>query len=157
MTATPLRPEYPRLSPYLAVAGATDAIAFYVEVFGFEQRGDVMTAPDGRIGHAELVLDGSVLMVADDWPEVEAVGPTTIGGSPVQLHLYVEDVDAVYAAAVARGAASQRAPEDQFYGDRTAAVLDPWGHRWSIASHIEDVDDEEMARRAAEALGGDGA
>ncbi|MFN8018873.1 MAG: VOC family protein [Acidimicrobiales bacterium] len=152
--AAPLRPEYPRLSPYLAVDGAADAIAFYCDVFGFEQRGDVMTAPDGRIGHAELVHDGSVLMVADEWPEVEAVGPTTIGGSPVQLHLYVEDVDAVYAAAVQSGAVSQREPEDQFYGDRTAAVLDPWGHRWSLATHVEDVDDDEMARRAQEALGG---
>lgn len=154
MAVQPVPENYPRLSPYLAVAGATDAIAFYCDVFGFARRGDVMTAPDGRVGHAELELGGSLLMLADEWPEAGNMGPVSVGGSPVMLSIYVDDVDAVHAKAVAAGATSVREPEDEFYGDRMAAVVDPWGHRWSIATHIEDVDAEEMGRRAAAAMGG---
>ena len=144
--------NYPQLTPYLAVDGADAAMAFYCDVIGFTRRGDVMRAPDGRVGHAELELGNSLLMIADEWPEVGNLGPGTIGGSPVMLSVYVEDVDAVFAKAIAAGATSLREPEDQFYGDRMSSILDPWGHRWSIASHIEDVDEEEMARRATEAL-----
>ncbi|HRW38267.1 MAG: VOC family protein [Acidimicrobiales bacterium] len=150
----PIPSEYSRLSPYLAVDGADDAIAFYCDVLGFERRGDVMRSPDGRIGHAEIVLGDSVVMLADEWPEAGNVGPATIGGTPVMLHIYVEDVDAVHAAAVAAGAETVREPEDQFYGDRLAVFLDPWGHKWSVATHLEDVPPEEMGRRAAEAMGG---
>lgn len=154
--AVPAVPEnYPRLSPYLAVDDATAAMAFYCDVLGFERRGDVMTAPDGRVGHAELELGNSLLMISDEWPEVGSPGPRTVGGSPVMLSIYVDDVDDVFARAIAAGAESVREPEDQFYGDRMSAIVDPWGHRWSIASHIEDVDEAEMARRAAAALGGD--
>jgi PhnB protein len=153
MTVQRVPENYPRLSPYLAVDGAADAMVFYRDVFGFTPRGGVMTAPDGRVGHAEMELGGSLLMLADEWPETGTLGPNSIGGSPVMNHLYVEDVDAVYAKAIAAGATSLRAPEDQFYGNRMSAIVDPWGHRWSIASHVEDVDPEEMARRAAEAMG----
>jgi len=151
----PIPGNYPRLSPYLAVDGAAAAMAFYVDVFGFTPRGGAMTSPDGRIGHAELTLGDSVLMIADEWPEVGNLGPTTIGGSPVTLSIYVEDVDLVYARALAAGAESLREPEDQFYGDRMASVRDPWGHRWSVGSHLEDVDEAEMARRVSDAFGGD--
>lgn len=150
----PVPSEYSRISPYLAIDGADDAMAFYCDVLGFERRGDVMRSPDGRIGHAELVLGDSVVMVADEWPEAGNLGPKAIGGTPVMLHLYVPDVDAVHAAAVAAGAETVRSPEDQFYGDRLAVFLDPWGHKWSVATHIEDVAPEEMGRRAAEAMGG---
>ncbi len=150
----PVPSEYSRISPYLAIDGADDAMAFYCDVLGFERRGDVMRSPDGRIGHAELVLGDSVVMVADEWPEAGNLGPEAIGGTPVMLHLYVPDVDAVHAAAVAAGAETVRSPEDQFYGDRLAVFLDPWGHKWSVATHIEDVAPEEMGRRAAEAMGG---
>lgn len=150
----PIPAGYPRMAPYLSVDGAAAAMDFYCDVLGFSRRGDVMTAPDGRIGHAELELDGAVLMLADEWPESDSLGPLTIGGSPVMLSIYVDDVDAVFAAAVAAGATALRKPEDQFYGDRMSVVVDPWGHRWSIATHVEDVDAEEMARRAAAAMGG---
>ena len=150
----PVPAGYPMLSPYLSVDGAAAAMDFYCDVFGFSRRGDVMTAPDGRIGHAERVLGSSLLMLADEWPEAHSLSPATIGGSPVMLSIYVADVDAVYAAALAAGATGVREPEDEFYGDRMGAIVDPWGHRWSIACHIEDVDPEEMARRAAAAMGG---
>ncbi len=154
MTARPVPENYPRLSPYLAVDGATEAMRFYCDVLGFAPRGDVMTMPDGRVGHAELELGGSLLMISDEYPEVGNLGPATIGGSPVMLSIYVEDVDDVFARAVSAGAQPVREPEDQFYGDRMSAIVDPWGHRWSIATHIEDVDAAEMARRAAAAMGG---
>jgi PhnB protein len=150
----PVPPDYPQLSPYLCVDGAAAAMDFYCEVLGFTRRGDVMTAPDGRIGHAELALGNSLLMLADEWPEAGSLAPGTVGGTPVMLSIYVPDVDAVSAAALAAGATGVREPEDQFYGDRMSSIVDPWGHRWSIASHIEDVDAEEMARRATAALGG---
>lgn len=155
MAVNPVPDAYPRLSPYLAVDGAKEAMAFYADVLGFSPRGDVMTAPDGRVGHAEMELEGSVLMIADEWPESDALGPESIGGSPVLLHMYVPDVDATFARAVAAGATALREPEDQFYGDRMAVIRDPWGHRWSISSHVEDVPAEEMAKRAAEAMPAD--
>jgi PhnB protein len=154
MAVKPIPDNYPRLAPYVTVSGADDAIAYYTDVFGFEQRGDVMRSPDGRIGHAELLLGDSVLMIADEWPEAGNQSPVTVGGSPVQLSIYVADVDAVYDKAIAAGATSVRVPEDQFYGDRMAGIVDPWGHRWSLGSHIEDVEDDEMARRATEVMGG---
>ena len=128
----PIPDNYPRLSPYLAVDGAAAAM---------------------RLPPTNTTMP-AVLMIADEWPEVGNLGPTTIGGSPVMLSIYVEDVDAVYARALAAGAESLREPEDQFYGDRMAAVRDPWGHRWSVGSHLEDVDEAEMARRMADAFGG---
>lgn len=152
MTVEPIPPDHPRLSPYLAVAGAQEAMDFYCDVLGFTRRGDAMTAPDGRVGHAELELGGSVLMISDEWPEAGALGPGSVGGSPVALHVYVSDVDATFARALAAGATALRQPEDQFYGDRSASIRDPWGHRWNLATHIEDVSPEDMAARAAESM-----
>jgi PhnB protein len=144
----PIPDMYPRLMPYLAVAGAGDAIAFYTKVLGATERMR-MDGPDGKIGHAELQLGDSVLMLADEFPEMDVVGPRTVGGTPVTLSLYVEDVDATFAAALAEGARELRPVENQFYGDRSGQFEDPWGHRWSIQTHVEDVPPDEMARRAA--------
>jgi PhnB protein len=138
----------------LFVDGATAAIDFYCNVLGASQRGDVMVGPDGRVGHCELQIGDSVLMLSDEHAEMNALGPVRLGGSPVMLHLYVEDVDAVFAAALAAGATEERPLTDQFYGDRSGLFVDPWGHRWDVSSHIEDVAPDEMARRAAETMGG---
>lgn len=149
----PLPDGYPRVTPYLIVDGAAAAIDFYTAVLGASQRGDRLEMPDGKIGHAELELGDSLLMLADEAPDYDALGPRTVGGSPITLHVYVEDVDAVFAAALAAGAKQIRPVTDEFYGDRLGQFEDPWGHRWSVATHIEDVSPEEMARRAQAAMG----
>jgi PhnB protein len=143
----PIPEGYPRLSPYLCVDGAARAIQFYVDVLGATERMR-MDGPDGRIGHAELSLGDSVIMLADEYPDMGILSPTRLGGTAVTLHAYVEDVDAVFDKALAAGAKSLRAVENQFYGDRSGQFEDPFGHRWNVASHVEDVDAEEMARRA---------
>jgi PhnB protein len=149
----PIPDDYPRVSPYLIVDGAADAIDFYCSVLGATQRGDRMVAPDGKVGHAELELGGSVIMLADEFPEMGAIGPRTVGGTPVTLHVYVEDVDAVFARALELGATQVQALTDQFYGDRSGLFDDPWGHRWNVSTHVEDVPPEEMAERAKAAMG----
>jgi PhnB protein len=149
----PIPDGYPRVSPYLTVDGAGAAIAFYREVLGASERMR-LTQPDGRVGHAELDIGDSVVMLADEFPERGISGPKSFGGTPVTISVYVEDVDRVFARALAAGATSLRAVADQFYGDRTAQFEDPFGHRWSIATHVEDVSPEEISRRAAGAAGG---
>ncbi len=151
-TVHPIPEGYPRLAPYLCVDGAAAAIEFYGAVLGATERVR-MPGPDGKIGHAELQLGDSVIMLADQAPEIGFLSPRTIGGTPVTLSVYVEDVDAVFDKAVAAGATVLRAVEDQFYGDRSGQFEDPFGHRWNVASHVEDVPPEEMARRA-EAMAG---
>ncbi|MCQ3807456.1 MAG: VOC family protein [Acidimicrobiaceae bacterium] len=146
----PIPDDYPRLTPALCVDGASDAIEFYTAVFGTNERLRLEDA--GKVGHAELELDGSLIMISDEYPEIGVVGPTALGGTAVSLNVYVEDVDAVFAAALAAGATELRPVTEQFYGDRAGMFLDPWGHRWGVASRIEDVDAEEMAKRAAEAM-----
>jgi PhnB protein len=149
MAVKPIPEGYPRVSPYLVVDGAQKAIEFYTTVLGFTERMR-MPGPDGRIGHAELELDGSVVMLADEFPEVGAKAPSAFGGSPVSLTVYVEDVDATFERAAEAGATVVRPLENQFYGDRSATFDDPFGHRWTINTHVEDVSPEEMGRRAAE-------
>ena len=149
----PIPEGYPRLSPYLCIDGAARAIEFYVDVLGATERMR-MDGPDGRIGHAELQLGNSLIMLADEYPDMGFLSPTRIGGTAVTLHAYVEDVDAVFEKALAAGAKALRPVENQFYGDRTGQFEDPFGHRWSVASHVEDVSPEEMAKRAAEVMGG---
>lgn len=153
MAVKPIPDGYPQVSPSLAIAGAADAITFYCDVLGATERMR-MSSPGGGIAHAELQIGGSVIMLADESPDIDYLGPKSIGGTPVTLSVYVEDVDAVFAKAVQKGAKELRAPEDQFYGDRSGQFEDPWGHRWSVATHIEDVSEEEMAKRAAELFGG---
>jgi PhnB protein len=143
----PIPPEYPRLSPYLAVDDAHAAIGFYCDMLGAVERVR-LGGPDGKIGHAELEFGTSVLMLADEFPEAGNQSPKTLGGTAVTLSLYVADVDAVHARALAAGATELRAPADQFYGDRTAGFEDPFGHRWFVATRIENVSAEEMQRRA---------
>jgi PhnB protein len=145
----PIPDEYPRVSAYLIVDGAADAIAFYQDVFGMTERMR-MDGPDGRVGHAELQVGDSVVMLADEFPDMGAKGPKAYGGSPVNVMVYVEDVDAVVDKAVGLGAEVTRPVEDQFYGDRLGQIVDPWGHHWSVATHVEDVSPEEMRRRGEE-------
>ena len=144
---------YPQVTPYLCIDGAAEAIEFYGKVFGATQRGDRMPAPGGKVGHAELQLGDSVIMLSDEFPDMNMRSPKAVGGTPIVMSVYVEDVDAVFERAVQAGAATLRPVEDQFYGDRSGQFEDPFGHRWSVASHIEDVPPDEMARRA-EAMGG---
>jgi PhnB protein len=143
---------YPQLTPYICVDPADQAIEFYKKVFGAKERMR-MPSPGGKIGHAELQIGSSLLMLADEHPEVGALSPKSVGGTPVTLSLYVEDVDSVFEKATAAGARSLRDVRDEFYGDRTGQFEDPFGHRWSVATHVEDVSPEEMARRA-EAMAG---
>jgi PhnB protein len=147
----PIPDGYPQVMPYLIVDGGDAAIRFYTEVLGAKERMR-MGGPDGKVGHAELEIGSAVIMLADEHPEMGARGPKTIGGSPVLIHAYVEDVDAVFDAAVAAGADALRPVEDKFYGDRGGEFEDPFGHRWSVATHVEDVPPEEMEQRAAEAM-----
>jgi PhnB protein len=144
----PVPDGYPSLTPYLIVADAAAAIAFYQQVFGAKLRMK-LDGPDGKIGHAELEIGNSLIMLADEHPEMGALSPKTVGGTPVGLHVYLEDVDAVAAKAVAAGATLKRPVENQFYGDRLGSIVDPFGHLWHISTHVEDVSPEEIGRRAA--------
>lgn len=149
----PIPDGYPQVTPYLIVDGAAEAIDFYASVLGAAQRGDRMTTPDGKVGHAELTLGDSLIMLADESPDWGALGPRTVGGSPVTVHVYVEDVDDVFAKALAGGAKELQPVTNQFYGDRSGLFEDPWGHKWNVASHVEDVPPEEMIERAKAAMG----
>lgn len=150
MAPNPIPDDYPRMSASLAIDGAAEAIEFYRSVLGATVRGGVFTMPDGKVGHAELTIGDSLFMVADEFPDMGFLGPLKVGGSPVTLSVYVEDVDATHAAAIAAGATEMSAPENQFYGHRTGRFVDPWGHRWNVSSVVEEIGEEEMARRAAE-------
>jgi PhnB protein len=147
----PIPEGYPRVTPYLHVSGGAAAIDFYKDILDAEERMRMPSA-EGKLGHAELQIGESIVMLADEFPDMGALGPKSIGGTPVTLHVYVEDVDAVFEAALGAGATSVRAVENQFYGDRTAQFEDPFGHRWNIATHVEDVPPEEMEKRMAEAM-----
>jgi PhnB protein len=147
----PIPDGYHSLAPYLIVADGAGAIAFYQEAFGAKLRLR-LDRPDGKIGHAELDIGDGVIMLADEYGGYEAWAPPHFGGSPVTRHLYVEDVDAVVAKAIAAGARLLRPVQDQFYGDRSGAFTDPFGHSWHVATHIEDVPPDEIKRRAAAAM-----
>jgi PhnB protein len=142
----PIPDTYTRLTPYLSVTDAAAAIAFYCDVLGATERMR-MTGPDEVVGHAEVTFGDAVLMLADESPDFGNISPPTLGGSPVGLTLYVVDVDAIHAAAVAAGADERQPPTDQFYGDRSSTIVDPFGHVWHLMTHIEDVSEEEMQRR----------
>jgi PhnB protein len=148
----PVPDGYPRAMPYLIVDGAAKALDFYKQVFEAKERMR-MPAPQGKVGHAEITIGDSVIMLADEHPEMDARAPRAFGGSPVSIMVYVPDVDATVKTAVAAGAKVTRPVEDMFYGDRTGTIEDPFGHRWHVATHIEDVSPEEMERRVAAAMG----
>lgn len=137
---------YHTLTPYLVCQGAADAIKFYEQAFGATET-TRMPGPDGSVMHAELRIGTSMLMLGDENPERGALSPKTVGGSPVSVFIYTEDVDALFARAVAAGAQGVAPPDDMFWGDRFAQVVDPFGHTWAMATHKEDVSPEEMGRR----------
>jgi PhnB protein len=141
---------YHNVTPYLIVNDAAAAIEFYKKAFGATELMR-MPKPNGKIGHAEIRIGDSPIMLADEAPEVGARSPRTIGGSPVSIFLHVDDVDTTFTKAVNGGAKVQRPVADQFYGDRTGGVEDPFGHLWYIATHVEDVSPEEIKKRAAAA------
>jgi len=147
MDTVPFIPKgYNSVTPYLIIKGAAEAIEFYKSVFGATEvmrMGD----PSGRIGHAELKIGDSHIMLADEFPEMDHRGPLALGSSPVSMLLYVEDVDAIVARAVAAGAKILKPIQDQFYGDRSGFIQDPFGHLWGVATHKEDVSPAEMKKR----------
>jgi len=146
----PIPEGYHSVTPYIIVGGAARAIEFYKQAFGATELFR-MDGPDGQVGHAEIKIGDSHIMLADEHPQMGARGPQTIGGSPVSLMLYVEDVDATVERAVEAGAKLKRPVADQFYGDRTGGIEDPFGHVWYVATHVEDVPHEELQKRAAAA------
>ena len=139
---------YHSVTPYLIINGATAAIEFYKKAFGATELFR-FPAPGGKIGHAEIKIGDSPIMLADEFAEMGYLGPQTPGSSPVSLMVYVDDVDTVFNKAVAAGATVKEALQDKFYGDRTGTLIDPFGHKWHVSTHKEDVSLEEMERRAA--------
>ncbi len=144
----PVPEGYHNVTPYLVIKGAAAAIDFYKRVFGAAEMFR-MPMPDGRIGHAELKIGDSVVMLADESPEAEAISPKTLGGTTVGLMIYVDNADSVFNKAVSMGAKVKKPMADQFYGDRNGTLEDPWGHKWTISTHVEDVTPEEMNKRMA--------
>jgi PhnB protein len=144
----PIPKGYHVVTPYLSVQGAADAIAFYKKAFGAKEVMR-MPGPGGTVGHAEIEIGGSRIMLADEFPEMNFRSPRAIGGTPVTIHLYVQDVDRVAKKAVAEGAKLLRPVADQFYGDRSASLEDPFGHVWHVATHIKDIPMKELKKRAA--------
>lgn len=149
MSVSPIPAGYHSVTPYLIVKDAAQAIEFYKAAFGAIELFR-LEMEDGRMGHAEIKIGDSPVMLADEFPEMGATGPESLGGTPVSLLIYMPEVDAVFARALAAGATLKRPVQDQFYGDRSGMLTDPFGHSWSIATHIEDVSHEEMSRRMAE-------
>ena len=149
--ANPVKPVpdgYTAVTPYITVKGAAAAIDYYKKAFGAEEAMR-MNTPDGKVMHAEIRIGGAAIMLHDEMPEWKALSPQTIGDTASSIMLYVDDADAVVKRAIAAGATSTMEVADQFYGDRCGGVRDPFGHRWMIATHIEDVAPDEIARRAA--------
>ena len=142
---------YRTATPYLIVKGAADAIDFYKHAFGATEMLR-MADPQGRVGHAEIKIGDSVIMLADEHPAMGYRSPRSLGGSSISILLYLEDVDGVFERAVKHGAKAQRPVENQFYGDRSGTLEDPFGHVWTVATHVEDVPPEEMKRRAEAAM-----
>ena len=153
MTVKPIPDGYHSVTPYLVVKGASEAIEFYKKAFGAEERMR-LDGPGGTIAHAELQIGDSPIMLADENPAWGAKGPGAFGGSPVSLMIYVEDVDEVFPKAIAAGAKELRPVEDQFYGDRTGTLTDPFGHVWSVGTHKEDLTPEQITERMASMQGG---
>jgi PhnB protein len=147
MAVKPIPDGYHAVTPYLIVNDAAGAIAFYQQTLGAKERFR-MSGPDGKVGHAELQIGDSVIMLADEFPQMGATSPKSLGGTPVGILVYVEDVDSVAGRFVAAGAKTLRAIQNQFYGDRSGTFEDPFGHKWTIATHVEDVSPEEMHRRS---------
>lgn len=153
MSVKPIPDGYHSITPYLIIEGAGEAIEFYKQAFGAQELFRFPT-PDGKIGHAEIKIGDSPIMVADAYPDMGYNSPKSLGGSPLSLMIYVEDVDAVFTEAVRAGATVKEALSDKFYGDRLGTLVDPFGHVWHVSTHKEDVPLEEMERRAKAASAG---
>lgn len=151
----PVPHGYPRVTPYLIVDGGVKALDFYKKVFGAKEKMR-MPSPGGKVGHAEITIGESMIMLADEHPDMGARAPHAYGGAAVSLMVYVEDVDTTVKNALAEGAKLTRPVENQFYGDRLGTIQDPFGHQWHVATHVEDVPPDELARRAAAKMGGSG-
>jgi PhnB protein len=151
MATKPIPEGYHTVTPYLAVDDAAQAIEYYKRAFGAKERMR-MDAPDGKIGHAELEIGDSLVMLSDPFPQATTRPPKELGGTSASVFMYVEDVDAVVKRAVDEGATMTMEVADQFWGDRFGSLQDPFGHSWSIATHVEDVPPEEMAERAKQAM-----
>jgi PhnB protein len=153
MSVSHIPEGYHSVTPYLIVDGADAAIRFYGEAFGAEEVLRMPMGDSGKLAHAEIRIGDSHVMISDEWPDQGFLGPKARGGATASLLIYVEDVDAAYERAVAAGCTAERPPEDQFWGDRMGTLTDPFGHRWSLGTHFEDVPEDEMERRMAEAFG----
>jgi PhnB protein len=151
--AKPVPEGYHTVTPYLTVKGAAKAIDFYKRAFGAQQRG-TLPMPDGRIGHAEIMIGNSIIMLADEFPEHGNKSPEALGGSPVGLAIYTENVDEVFNRAVQAGATVKEPVSDKFWGDRAGSVTDPFGHKWTILTHKEEVSFEEMKKRMDKMVAG---
>jgi PhnB protein len=145
---------YHSVTPYLVIDGAAAAIDYYKEAFGATEL--FRMDHGGKIGHAEIKIGDSPIMLADEFPEMGHVGPKKLGGSPVGIMIYVDDVDTIYNRAIAKGGVEVKALQDQFYGDRSGTLTDPFGHLWTVATHKEDVSPEEMEKRMAAVKGASG-
>jgi PhnB protein len=143
MSVKPVPDGYHTLTPFLTVRDAARAIEFYKAAFGAKERG-VMKAPDGKVMHAELMIGDSIVMLSDEFPEFGSVSPQAIGGSPIGLHIYLDDVDAAFDRAVKAGAEVEMPVMDQFWGDRYGKLKDPFGHKWSIGTHVKDLSMDEI-------------
>ena len=151
MSVEPIPEGYHTATPYLAVDDVAEALEYYKKAFGAKERGR-MEAPDGKIGHAEIQIGDSLVMLSDPFPQASTRTPKELGGTTASVFLYVENVDAFVQRAVDAGATVSMEVADQFWGDRFGTITDPFGHSWSVATHIEDVPPEEMAERAKTAM-----
>lgn len=149
----PIPDGYHTVTPYLIITNAAQAVDFYKEAFGATELMR-LAAPDGKLIHAEIRIGDSPIMLCDECPDWNALSPQTIGGTTVSIMIYVDDVDSVVDRAVATGATVLMPVEDQFWGDRMGTVVDPYGHKWSVATHTEDVSPEEIDKRAKALFGG---
>lgn len=149
MATRPIPEGYHTVTPYLIFSDASKAIDFYKEAFGATELFRMPT-PEGKIGHAEIKIGDSPIMMADEYPDMGYVGPQALGGSPISIMLYVEDVDASFPRAIQAGAEEVKPLQDQFYGDRSGTLKDPFGYTWTISTHVEDVAPEEIERRHKE-------
>ncbi|HEV3009826.1 MAG TPA: VOC family protein [Burkholderiales bacterium] len=146
---------YQVVTPYLSIRGAAQALEFYKKAFGAAEIMR-MPGPDGKLGHAEIAIGGQRVMLSDEYPDMQFMGPETRGGTTVHMQVYVKDVDAAVARAVAAGAKLIREVKDQFYGDRSGSLQDPFGHIWHLATHQEDLSKAELRKRAEQAAKGSG-